>query len=501
MSRESPSLLGPLKPKPPLATNGVHLIPIHPLVHSNPNPRWQRRPFANHLYLFAPLHSAHAPLLTPHTLHSARFTRPAPLAPPLASVKFFGVTTKEHKELLARAMRVLAAERLRHKFTVLVRQQRLHQQMGQTLEEKQAQREQEREEMAQERSALEARHARAEEARQSDLQQRREHDEKKQRAEQAVEARAQRVAALRGEQAIAARMKAAKDAELVRAERRAQRAGERMKRNAERDKQKKMKTAEAEEAARREEELALVEAREAEVLRQEAEQQAAEAERVEEEMAAEAARVEAHEAKQQKKKEKTDGKKETKKERRAAREAAAQAATARKLKSLGTGTRTKGKAGKAGKKEKTRTVSFEARDDDGSGESGDTFEASGASAGDEVQRLRRASLDMSSSSGSSSMAPMLADEMEGGDNGGRGGGAGVRMPNRMTSTHVADGALPPGLHGIGDLGDESHFSADYFNSHRTPMAVMAWFYRDRRGGVQVRGHGEREECVCVSSFS
>jgi hypothetical protein len=54
--------LGPLKTKTP-AGNGVHLIPIHPLVHSKPNPRWQRRPFTNHLYLFARTCPAHAPLV------------------------------------------------------------------------------------------------------------------------------------------------------------------------------------------------------------------------------------------------------------------------------------------------------------------------------------------------------------------------------------------------------------------------------------------------------
>ena len=50
-------------PSIPLLATGVHLIPIHPLFHSNPNPRWQRPPFANHLYLFAPLRSAHSPLV------------------------------------------------------------------------------------------------------------------------------------------------------------------------------------------------------------------------------------------------------------------------------------------------------------------------------------------------------------------------------------------------------------------------------------------------------
>jgi hypothetical protein len=60
------------KPKPPLA-NGVHLIPIHPLVHSKPKtPAGKRRPFANHLSisLLSPAHTAShrfTPLLSSRT--------------------------------------------------------------------------------------------------------------------------------------------------------------------------------------------------------------------------------------------------------------------------------------------------------------------------------------------------------------------------------------------------------------------------------------------------
>ena len=44
--------------------NSANIFPLtlHPSL-GPPNPRWQRRPFANHLYIFAPLRSAHAPLV------------------------------------------------------------------------------------------------------------------------------------------------------------------------------------------------------------------------------------------------------------------------------------------------------------------------------------------------------------------------------------------------------------------------------------------------------